>query len=91
VFARLRQKVKGFRTYLSAGAFAVAGIATVAGQFDLTPVVALIVKNPDSLPLALLAIGILFGVLRFYTDTTAGGYQSANQNAPAFKGVDNGE
>ena len=91
MFARFRQKAKGLRTFIGAGALGVVGALGVLGQFDLTPLVQLFVHNDAALPLAMLAIGVTFGVIRYYTDTTAGGYQSATQAAPAYKGVDDGE
>lgn len=91
MLSRARQKVRGLRTYLSAGAIGLVGGLAVLGQFDLTPLVQLFVKDDAALPLAMLFIGIFFGVLRYYTDTSAGGYLSTAQNAPAYKGVDEGQ
>lgn len=91
MFTRLNQKLKGFRTFIGAGAFGVVGALGIIGEFDLTPVVQLFVHNPASLPLAMLGVGIFFGILRYYTDTDAGGYRSAYQTAPVYKGVDAGE
>ncbi len=91
MFTRLNHKIKGLRTFLGAGAIGAVGGLALLGQFDLTPLVQLFVHNEDALPLAMLAIGIFFGVLRYYTDTSAGGYNSAYQSAPAYKGVDDGE
>jgi hypothetical protein len=91
VFDRAREKIKGVRTFLGAGAFVAVGALGVLGEFDLTPVVQMFVKNPDSLPLAMLGIGVFFGMLRYITTTPVGGYQSPYQSAPTFKGVDVGE
>jgi FtsH-binding integral membrane protein len=91
MFQRLNQKLKGFRTFIGAGIFGVVGALALLGEYDLTPLVQLFVKNPDSLPLAMLGVAVFFGALRYFTDTDAGGYRSANQAAPAYKGVDAGE
>lgn len=91
MFDRLNQKLKGFRTFIGAGAFGVAGTLSLMGQFDLTPLVQLFVRNPDSLPLAMLFIAIFFGWLRYITNTNAGGNLSTDQTAPTFRGgVDEG-
>ena len=91
MFDRLRKKIKGARTIAGAGALAAVGSLSLLGQFDLTPLVQLFVRNPDSLPLAMLLIALFFGIMRYYTDTPIGGYQSAYQSAPTYKGVDDGE
>lgn len=91
MFARINQKFKGVRTFIGAGAFGVIGIMSMLGDFDLTPLVQLFVRNPDSLPLAMLLICIFFGALRYCTNTPPGGNLSAYQSAPTAKGVDDGE
>lgn len=60
---------KGFRTVAAAGAFVVAGLLSVAGSIDLTPVVSLLVKNPAYLGAAMCGVGLLFGWLRYLTTT----------------------
>jgi hypothetical protein len=90
MFDRLRNKIKGFRTFIGAGAFGVVGGLSLLGQFDLTPVVQLFVKNQSALPLAMLSIAIFFGFLRYVTSTSPGGQLSAYQCAPVSKGVDDG-
>lgn len=90
MFDRIRKKIKGARTLAGAGAIGAVGMLSLAGQFDLTPVVQLFVRNPDSLPLAMLLIALFFGAMRYFTDSPVGGYQSAYQSAPTFKGVDDG-
>ncbi len=90
MFSRLKQKIKGFRTFAGAGAFGVVGGLALMGQFDLTPLVQMFVHNPDSLPLAMLLIAIFFGFLRYITSTDAGGNMSAYQSAPVYRGVDDG-
>lgn len=91
MFTRLKQKLAGARTFIGAGALGVVGSLSLLGQFDLTPVVQLFVHNSAALPLAMLGIAIFFGWLRYITSSTPGGYQSAYQSAPTFKGVDDGE
>lgn len=54
-----------FRTFISAGAFALVGLVSVAGGIDLTPVVALFVKDPALLGAAMVGVGILFGYLHY--------------------------
>lgn len=72
MFDRLRAKIKGYRTLAASGAMTAAGSIAILGNFDLTPLVQLIVRNPDSVPLAVLLVGIFFGVLRYYTNTRMG-------------------
>jgi hypothetical protein len=90
MFSRFTNKFRGARTFIGAGVFAVVGILSLLGQFDLTPLVQLFVKNPDSLPLVMLLIAIFFGAMRYVTSTSPGGYLSAYQCAPVSKGVDDG-
>lgn len=61
--------MKGWRTLTAAGAFVVAGFFSVAGSIDLTPVVALIVKDPELIGAAMVGVGVLFGLLRYFTTT----------------------
>jgi hypothetical protein len=90
VFERLNRKIKGFRTFIGAGALGLVGMLSILGELDLTPLVKLFVRNDDALPLALLGISIFFGVMRYLTDTTPGGNLSAHQGSPIYKGVDDG-
>ena len=90
MFTRLKNKIKGFRTFAGAGAFGVVGGLAMLGEFDLTPLVQLFVRNPDSLPLAMLLIALFFGFLRYVTSTDPGGNLSAYQSAPVYRGVDEG-
>jgi hypothetical protein len=69
MFDRLRAKVKGYRTFLASGAMSAGGAIALLGNFDLTPLIQLIVRNPETVPLAVLLVGIFFGVLRYFTDT----------------------
>jgi len=52
MLTRLREKVRGLRTYIGAGAIGVVGALGVLGQFDLTPLVQLFVKDDAALPQA---------------------------------------
>lgn len=61
--------MKGWRTLTAAGAFVVAGLFSVVGSIDLTPVVALIVKDPELIGAAMVGVGILFGFLRYLSST----------------------
>ena len=90
MFERLNRKIKGFRTFIGAGALGLVGMLSILGELDLTPLVKLFVRNDDALPLALLGISIFFGVMRYLTDTTPGGNLSAHQGSPIYKGVDDG-
>lgn len=60
---------KGFRTLAGAGAFIVVGILSVAGTLDLTPVVALFVKDPAILGAVMVGVGAFFGYMRYLTTT----------------------
>jgi hypothetical protein len=91
VFARLKRKAKGFRTFIGAGAIGVVGVLGAVGDVDLTPIVQLFVKDPAALPVVMVLIAIFFGVMRQLTDSAPGGSNSAWQSAPTFKGVDDGE
>lgn len=64
--------IKGFRTMISAGAFAVVGLLSVAGSLDLTPVVAMFVKDPAKLGAAMVGVGALFAFLRYISSTPVG-------------------
>lgn len=61
--------MKGWRTLTAAGAFVVAGLLSVLGSIDLTPVVALIVKDPALIGAAMVGVGVLFGFLRYLSTT----------------------
>jgi hypothetical protein len=63
--------LKAFHTALSAGAFAIVGILSVAGQLDLTPVVALFVKDPAYLGAAMVGVAALFGILHSLSNSSA--------------------
>lgn len=60
---------KGYRQILTAGAFLGAGLLSVAGTIDLTPLVSLFVKNPAYLGAAMCGVGLLLGWLRYITTT----------------------
>lgn len=60
---------KGWRTLSAVLAFLVTGLLSVAGALDLTPVVSLFVNDPALLGAAMVAIGALFGFLRYITST----------------------
>jgi hypothetical protein len=68
MFARFTQ---GFRTLAGAAAFLIVGLLGAAGSIDLTPLVALFVKNPAYLGAAMVCVGLLFGYLRLITKTAA--------------------
>lgn len=63
---------KGWRTLAAVAAFLVTGFLGVVGALDLTPLVALFVKDPQYLGVAMLGIGALFGWLRYITSSPIG-------------------
>ncbi len=60
---------KGFRTIIAALALVIAGLLSAVGTLDLSPVVALFVKNPAYLGAAMVGVGALFGWFRYLSDT----------------------
>lgn len=68
----LRAKAKGFRTMIGAGAVGILGLASLTGNVDLTPVLHLFVSDENQVGLVLCLAAILFGVLRYYTNTPLG-------------------
>ena len=83
MFAALKQKFKGFRTFIGAGALSAIGFLGLVGGFDLTPVVQLFVKNDAALPLAMLGVGIFFGYMRYISDTAV--FQSQGEGDTLMK------
>lgn len=59
----------GWRTFSAVLAFLIAGLLSVVGALDLTPVVALFVRDPATLGAAMVLIGALFGLLRYFSTT----------------------
>lgn len=64
--------LKGWRTLTACAAFVVTGLLSVVGELDLTPVVALAVKNPEYVGVAMVGVGALFGFLRYLSNTGIG-------------------
>lgn len=60
---------KGFRTIFACLAFIMTGLLSVFGALDLQPVIALFVKDPEILAAAMVAVGALFGFLRYVSTT----------------------
>lgn len=60
---------KGWRTLSAVLAFIITGLLSVVGTLDLTPVIALLVKDPALLGAAMVGVGALFGFLRYLTTT----------------------
>lgn len=60
---------KGFRTITAAVGIIIAGLLGAVGTIDLTPVVALFVKNPAYLGAAMAGVGVLLGLFRYLTTT----------------------
>lgn len=61
--------MKGWRTLSAVLAFLATGLLSVFGAVDLTPVIALFVQDPALLGAAMVGVGILFGVLRAFTNS----------------------
>lgn len=64
--------MKGWRTLSATGALVVTGLLGAVGEVDLKPVVALFVKEPELLGVAMVAIGLFFGLLRYLTTAPIG-------------------
>lgn len=62
--------LKGWRTLGSALGLVVCGILGAAGTIDLTPLVALFVKDPAYLGAAMVLVGLFFGFLRSITSSS---------------------
>lgn len=60
---------KGYRTLMGVVAFIVTGLLSVAGMVDLTPLVALFVKDPAYLGAVMVVVGMVFGFARYMTTT----------------------
>jgi hypothetical protein len=60
---------KGFRTIIAALALIIAGVLSAVGTLDLSPLVAMFVRNPATLGAAMVGIGLLFGWLRYLSTT----------------------
>lgn len=63
----VRLFLKGFRTIGAVLAFLITGLLGAVGTLDLTPVVALFVKDPARLGAAMVMVAALFGWLRWLT------------------------
>ncbi len=61
--------MKGYRTLAAVFSFLIVGALSVVGTLDLTPLVALFVKDQAYVGVAMLGIGALFGWLRWITST----------------------
>lgn len=61
--------LRGWRTIAAVLGFLITGFLGVVGTLDLTPVVALFVKDPPLLGAAMVGIAALFGYLRYLTTT----------------------
>lgn len=80
---------KGFRTLIAVLGFIICGILTVAGSIDLTPLIALFVKNQAYLGAAMVCVGLLFGWLRYLTTTPL--FKQAHDGEGLKRGCDTGE
>lgn len=89
--------MKGWRTLAAAGSLVAVGLLSVVGSLDLTPLVALFVKDQKYLGVAMLAVGGLFAGLRYLTTTGCGksgkpdAVDYANSDACTKHGIDDGE
>ncbi len=63
---------KGWRTLAAVAAFIITGFLGIVGTLDLTPIVALFVKDPAMVGVAMVGVGALFGWLRYITNTPLG-------------------
>lgn len=61
--------LKGFRTLIPVATFIITGLLSTFGALDLTPLIALFVRDPIYLGAAMVAIGLLFGFLRYLSTT----------------------
>jgi hypothetical protein len=90
MLAAIKTKLKGFRTFIGAGAISLVGALGLLGSFDLTPLVQVFVKSPDALPLAMLGVGIFFGYMRYISDTAVFQSQGAGDTLMKVNASDAG-
>lgn len=91
---RLRDKIKGFRTFVVAGVLgvpsAIAGILSAIGYVDLSPLIALFIKNPAYLPAIMALVAIFFAIMRSISPGAGGhdddGYQFGGQRLKTDQG-----
>lgn len=79
---------KGFRTLIAVLGFIICGILSVAGSIDLTPLIALFVKNQAYLGAAMVCVGLLFGWLRYLTTTAL--FKQSHDGDGLKRGCDTG-
>lgn len=82
--------LSGFRTIVVALALALTGMLGVLGQLDLTPIVALFVKDPAYLGAAMVVVAAVFGFLRFLSSTPMFKRREAPDGEGRKPGVDEG-
>lgn len=84
---KIRTRMRGVRTFLTAGAFGLVGVSNLLGGIDLAPLLRTFVSDEKQLGAILVLIAVTFAVLRYVTSTPPG---SADQDAPVKSGVDAG-
>lgn len=92
MFDTVRAKLKGFKTLIASQALTTAGVLAALGAYDLTPLVQLFVKNETYLAIAMIGLGLFFGLMRVVSNTPVGSSDTtpAGQVAPVERGVDQG-
>lgn len=90
MLANLRAKLKGLRTYCVAALLGVPSLLASLGYIDLSPIVGLFVKDPQTAYRIMMAATTVFSLLRAVSNTSPGGMMSVTQSAPVRKNVDEG-
>jgi hypothetical protein len=92
MLAALKAKLKGFRSFITAGAVAGIGMLQLAGDIDITPVLRLVVKDENEIGVILVIVAFLMVILRSITSTPPGASAApVEQEGPRKKSVDEGE
>lgn len=90
MFAALKAKVQGLRTIVVSGVLVAVGAAQTYGAVDITPLVRVFVKDENQLGVVMVVIALVFGYLRWITQTPVGQGTPAAVAPVSDKHVDEG-
>ena len=91
MFAKLKAKVKGWRTVIGASAIGLVGAAQLIGTVDISPLLRVFLKDDQIVGAVMVVIALFVGYLRYVTTTPIGQSPAPSQTAPDFnRGVDEG-